>query len=392
MTLETVQHAIDEIRAGRMVILVDDEDRENEGDLCLAAEKVTPEAVNFMAKYGRGLVCLALTDRRIAQLDLPLMVANNTSTFGTAFTVSIEARHGVSTGISAADRATTIRAAVAPHAAAADLVRPGHVFPLRAQPGGVLVRTGQTEGAVDLARLAGLEPAGVICEIMTDDGSMARLPDLERFAREHQLLIVSIADLIEYRLRMETLVRRLVSREVTHPQWGTVTLCAYSSTIDLRQHLVVVKGDLSAVPAPVVRVHAGYSLSSVFGDLFSNDRQLLGAAMARICDEGCGVLLCIDRAVDEVPLDRRINEVGERVETTANPPQSALRDIGLGSQILRELGLTHIRLLSNNPKRLKGIEGFGLHVTEVVPLQVARVTVVPTGNLKVVGGNADPRR
>jgi 3,4-dihydroxy 2-butanone 4-phosphate synthase / GTP cyclohydrolase II len=388
MSLETVQAAIEEIRAGRMIILVDDEDRENEGDLCFAAEKVTPEAINFMAKYGRGLICVALTEDRLRALELPLMVTHNTSTFGTAFTISIEARRGVTTGISAADRAVTIRTAVAADAKPDDLVRPGHVFPLRAQPGGVLVRTGQTEGAVDLARLAGLEPAGVICEIMRDDGTMARLPDLQQFASEHELLIVSIADLIEYRLRMESLVRRLISREVNHPQYGKLTLVAYATTIDDRQHLAVVKGELSADSAPLVRVHAGYPLSSIFGDLFSNDRQLLTAALSRLCSEGAGVVLCIDRAVDEAPLDRRIAELGDHEGHDHEPKtaMSPLREIGIGSQILRDLGLTRLRLLSNNPKRLAGIEGYGLHVAEVLPLEVPQVTALPVKGLKVLSG------
>ena len=389
MSLETVQSAIEEIRSGRMVILVDDEDRENEGDLCFAAEKVTPEAINFMAKCGRGLICLSLTDERIRQIDLPLMVAHNTSTFGTAFTVSIEARQGVTTGISAADRATTIRAAVAPDAKPDDLVRPGHVFPLRAQAGGVLVRTGQTEGAVDLARLAGLEPAGVICEIMKDDGSMARLPDLQRFAVEHQLVLITIAELIEYRLRKESLVRRLLSRDVNHPQFGKLTLVAYGTTIDERQHLAVLKGDLAAEVAPLVRVHAGYPLSSIFGDLFSNDRQLLTTALARLCSEGRGVVLCIDRAVDEVPLDRRIAELGDPQRARdheSSSSKSALREIGIGAQILRDLGLSRIRLMSNNAKRLAGIEGYGLRVEEVLPLDAPQVTALPVKGLHVLKG------
>ena len=368
MSLETVQSAIEEIRSGRMVILVDDEDRENEGDLCFAAEKVTPEAINFMAKCGRGLICLSLTDERIRQIDLPLMVAHNTSTFGTAFTVSIEARQGVTTGISAADRATTIRAAVAPDAKPDDLVRPGHVFPLRAQAGGVLVRTGQTEGAVDLARLAGLE---------------------QRFAVEHQLVLITIAELIEYRLRKESLVRRLLSRDVNHPQFGKLTLVAYGTTIDERQHLAVLKGDLAAEVAPLVRVHAGYPLSSIFGDLFSNDRQLLTTALARLCSEGRGVVLCIDRAVDEVPLDRRIAELGDPQRARdheSSSSKSALREIGIGAQILRDLGLSRIRLMSNNAKRLAGIEGYGLRVEEVLPLDAPQVTALPVKGLHVLKG------
>ncbi len=367
MSFEATARAIEAVRAGRMVILVDDEDRENEGDLCMAAEKVTPEAVNFMARFGRGLICLAMTDERIAQLELPMMVENNQSRFGTAFTVSVEARRGVSTGISAADRAHTILTAVAREAKPGDLVRPGHIFPLRAQPGGVLARTGQTEGAVDLARLAGLDPAGVICEIMKDDGSMARRPDLEVFAATHGLPILTIAELIEYRLRHETLVRLLVSRDIVHPEWGPVTLRAYGTTVDRRQHLAMIRGDLRAVEAPLVRVHAGYPLARVFGALFSEDRQTLEAALTRLAQEPCGVIVCLDPGERELALDERIRQLGEP-RAVAGGGDQILREIGVGAQILRELGLVRLRLLSNNPKRLAGIEGFGLQIEEVVPL------------------------
>ncbi len=370
MSFDAVPTALEEIRAGRMVILVDDEDRENEGDLCLAAEKVTPEAINFMAKYGRGLICLALTEARLKQLDLPMMVDENTSQFGTAFTVSIEARRGVTTGISAADRAVTIQTAVAPGASAADLVRPGHIFPLRAQPGGVLVRTGQTEGAVDLARLAGLEPAGVICEVMKDDGTMARMKDLEGFAAEHDLTILSIADLIEYRMRNESLVKCLVSRDLDHPSWGQITVKAYGTTVDGRQHLAMIRGDCRAADAPMVRVHAGYPLADVFGDLFSADRNTLRAAIARLRDEPCGVILCLDPGARRIPLDERLRRLGEQHSGDLPAGGGILREIGIGAQILRDLGLTRVRLLSNNPKRLAGIEGFGLAVDEVLPLDV----------------------
>ncbi len=372
MSLESVQRALAEIRAGRMVILVDDEDRENEGDLVLAAEKVTPDAVNFMAKDARGLVCLAMTEERLAQLDIPMMVAENSSKHGTAFTVSIEARHGIATGISAADRARTIQVAVAKDARPEDLVRPGHVFPLRARPGGCLVRTGHTEGAVDLARLAGLEPAAVICEIMNDDGSMARLPDLERFAAKHGLSLVSIADLIAYRLAHESLVRRLAVREITHAKWGEVTLYAYASSVDGRQHLAVVKGDILNGPPPLVRVHSGYPLVSVFGDLFSDDRALLNAALARLGAEQRGVLLCIDQGTPPVPLDQRIAELGAPQKLEIVPPTSdrTQREIGVGAQILRDLGLGAIRLLTNNPRKLAGLEAYGLRVADVVALDI----------------------
>jgi 3,4-dihydroxy 2-butanone 4-phosphate synthase/GTP cyclohydrolase II len=380
MSFEVVPKALEEIRAGRMVILVDDEDRENEGDLCLAAEKVTPEAINFMAKYGRGLICLALNEARLKQLELPMMVDQNNSQFGTAFTVSVEARRGVTTGISAADRAVTVRTAVAADAKPSDLVRPGHIFPLRAQPGGVLVRTGQTEGAVDLARLAGLEPAGVICEVMKDDGTMARMKDLEVFADEHRLMILSIADLIEYRMRNESLVTCLVSRAVNHPTFGAIEVRAYGTSVDGRQHLAMVRGDPKSVESPLVRVHAGYPLSDVFGDLFSRDRQTLRAAIGRLRDEPCGVILCLDPGARNIPLDERLRKLGDGPPSREYEAGGILREIGIGAQILRDLGLSRVRILSNNPKRLAGIEGFGLVVDEVIPLDVASTLHVITGN------------
>ncbi len=383
MAFEAVQQALSEMRAGRMIVLVDDEDRENEGDLCMAAEKVTPEAINFMAKEARGLICLTLTDDKIQQLGLPMMVSENNSPFGTAFTVSIEARKGVTTGISAHDRATTIAAAVSPNARPDDLTRPGHVFPLRAVPGGVLVRTGQTEGSVDLARLAGLSPAGVICEIMNDDGTMARLADLKTFAAKHHLVILSIAELIEYRLAHESLVRCLVSQKVYHPQWGDVTMHAYGSTLDDRQHLVVVKGDLSADQSPLVRVHSGYPLSDVFGDLLSDDRALLNAALRCFAQEQRGVLVCLNRSKPATPLDQRIRNLN-----TGSAPAhqgGTLREFGIGAQILRDLGLRNIRLLSNNPRRIAGLEGYGLHIEEIVPLVVDR-NAAPVARFEVVSG------
>jgi len=385
VTLETVQAAIEAFRAGRMVILVDDEDRENEGDLCLAAEKVTPEAINFMAKWGRGLICLALTDERIRRLELPPMVAENTSTFGTAFTVSIEARRGVTTGISAADRAVTILTAMRDDCRPDDLVRPGHVFPLRAQPGGVLVRTGQTEGVVDLARLAGLSPAGVICEVMNDDGTMARLPELKSFAAAHDLLVLSIAELIEYRLRTETLVKRLTAKTVVHPQWGELTLIAYATTVDAHQHLAVVKGDLLGEPAPLVRVHAGYPLTSVLDDLVSNERQILYAVMSKLVSEGRGAVVFIDRGTPDMPLDRRLATLGDNHEPDPHV-QGSFREIGVGSQILRDLGLSKLRLLSNNARRFAGIEAYGLHVESVVALNVPKLTPLPDKPLQVISG------
>ena len=376
MSLDRVRRALADIRKGKMVILVDDEDRENEGDLCMAAEMVTPEAINFMAKYGRGLICLTLTDEKLKELELPMMVENNTSSFATAFTVSIEAREGVTTGISAADRSRTIEAAVSSDAKPADLVSPGHVFPLRAQPGGVLVRTGQTEGSVDLARMAGLKSAGVICEVMNEDGTMSRMPELEVFAKEHDLIILSVADIIEYRLTTESLVERKVTREVVHPVWGPVTLHAYGTSLDARQHLVVVKGDVdSDEVAPLVRVHSGYPLSNVFGDLLSDDRAFLNAA----------VLVCMDRGMPVVPLDLRLAELGTSTEKGAAQGGGTLREFGVGAQILRDLGLRRIRLLSNNPRRIAGLEGYGLEIESVISLERDQATT-PQPNLDVIVG------
>jgi 3,4-dihydroxy 2-butanone 4-phosphate synthase/GTP cyclohydrolase II len=368
MSFEAVQRALADIRAGKMIILVDDEDRENEGDLCMAAELVTPEAINFMARHARGLICLTLDAARVNQLELPLMVSENGSPYGTAFTVSIEAAHGVTTGISAADRATTVKAAVAPGAQPSDLVRPGHVFPLRAREGGVLVRTGQTEGSVDLAQLAGLTPAGVICEIMNDDGSMARMADLEQFAKTHGLHILSIADLIQYRLAHESLVRRLVSREVMHPSWGRVTLHVYGTTLDKRQHLAVVRGGpLDGEVPPLVRVHSGYPLAGVFGDLFSDERANLRAALERLGQESAAVLVCLDRGAPSTTLEERVKKLGE---SESEPPGAGtVREIGVGAQILRDLGLSRIRLLSRTTKRPVGLDGFGLVIDDLVAFE-----------------------
>lgn len=386
MSLDRVRRALADIRKGKMVILVDDEDRENEGDLCMAAEMITPEAINFMAKYGRGLICLTLTDEKLKELELPMMVENNTSSFATAFTVSIEAREGVTTGISAADRSRTIEAAVSSDAKPGDLVSPGHVFPLRAQPGGVLVRTGQTEGSVDLARMAGLKSAGVICEVMNEDGTMSRMPELEVFAKEHDLIILSVADIIEYRLTTESLVERKVTREVMHPVWGPVTLHAYGTSLDARQHLVVVKGDVdSDEVAPLVRVHSGYPLSNVFGDLLSDDRAFLNAALQKMGEEERGVLVCMDRGMPVVPLDQRLAELGTSAEKAATQGGGTLREFGVGAQILRDLGLRRIRLLSNNPRRIAGLEGYGLEIESVISLERDQATT-PQPNLDVIVG------
>jgi 3,4-dihydroxy 2-butanone 4-phosphate synthase/GTP cyclohydrolase II len=375
--LARVTQAIEAIRAGKMVILVDDEDRENEGDLTMAAELVTPEAINFMARHGRGLICLTLTEERIARLGLPMMVHDNRAPMGTAFTVSIEARHGVTTGISAADRATTIRTAVARDAHAGDVVSPGHVFPLKARKGGVLVRTGQTEGSVDLARLAGLEPAGVICEIMRDDGEMARMPDLEKFAAEHGLLIVTIADLIEYRMQTERLVRRTSSAPLRPALiGGQVEFQAhiYQSDVGDAEYLALVLGDVAGAAErgePVlVRVQQAAPAGDMFAQQPVNVEAMVRAGLKRIVQEGQGVFLYVQTAA--VPSLRGSFDqfvLGKPPEAGAGPA-GALRDFGLGAQVLADLGLRKIRLMSNNPKRIAGIGGYSIEVVERVPLEL----------------------
>jgi 3,4-dihydroxy 2-butanone 4-phosphate synthase/GTP cyclohydrolase II len=376
--LERVNRALDEVRAGRMVILVDDEDRENEGDLTMAAELVTAADVNFMATHGRGLVCVTLSEEQTDRLELPLMTSPGRKgpPLGTAFTVSIEAREGVTTGISAADRAHTIRVAADPASKPSDLVTPGHVFPLRARRGGVLVRTGQTEGSVDLARLAGLQPAGVICEIMNDDGTMARMPDLERFAERHGLVILSIADLIQYRLHMERLVRPVreqpVRLDATGTEWRAV---AFELQSDPRQFLALVKGELDGTEPVLCRMHAGSLLADLFASTPTEGGRTLRAAIEAIEREGRGVLVYI-------PPDGGVGAeleavAGGRSPSRPNPPRVAsgpgiLREFGLGAQVLAALGVKHIRLLTNTQRKLAGISGYGLHVVERVPLEAAR--------------------
>jgi 3,4-dihydroxy 2-butanone 4-phosphate synthase/GTP cyclohydrolase II len=372
---ERIANAIADIRAGKMVILVDDEDRENEGDLTMAAQFVTPEAINFMATHGRGLICLTLTEEQIDRLKLPMMQSPGRigPALGTAFTVSIEARHGVSTGISAADRAHTIRVAASPDARPEDVITPGHVFPLRARRGGVLVRTGQTEGSVDLARLAGLTPSGVICEIMNDDGTMARMPDLERFAQKHGLRILSVADVIQYRFFTERLVRRVSEAMVHLDQTGTEwRAIVYETTIGDRQFLALVKGDLQgAGPAPLCRVHTGSSLADTFVATPRDGGQHLREAIAQIEAAGRGALVYIAPRGDlraELEGLRAPPPPPSGQLPIGGPPDQPLREFGLGAQVLVDLGLHEIRLLTNNPRKLSGIHGFGLEVVERVPL------------------------
>ncbi len=366
---ERIAGAISDVRAGKMVILVDDEDRENEGDLTMAAQFVTPDAINFMATFGRGLVCVTLTEEQVERLKLPMMQSPGRlgPALGTAFTVSIEARKGVTTGISAADRAHTIRVAASPGAHPEDIVTPGHVFPLRARRGGVLVRTGQTEGSVELARLADLTPAGVICEIMNDDGTMARMPDLEVFAQKHGLRILTIADLIQYRLFTERLVRRVAEAPVTLEATGTEWRAAvYETTIDDRQFLALVKGDVAGGPPPLCRVHTGSTLADTFVATPLDGAQHLREAVQMIEQAGRGALVYI------APSGHIAREFQAWMAAQAAPAPPAkdtpLREFGLGAQVLVDLGLREIRLLTNNPRKIAGIHGFGLDVVERVPL------------------------
>jgi len=371
----STEEAIEEIRAGRMIILMDDEDRENEGDLYMAAEKVTPEAINFMATHGRGLICLPMAEEMIDALGLPMMVAKNTAPLGTAFTVSIDARHGITHGVAAEDRATTILTCVRDDVRPEDLIIPGHIFPLRARRGGVLVRTGQTEGAVDLSRLADLKPAGVICEIMRDDGTMARLSDLEEFSVKHGIKIATIADLIQYRLQHDSLIQRVAEARLPTRWGGEFIAHVYSSGVDEEEHVVLVKGDISPHEPVLVRAHAEYVPGDVFSYTQSNTSALLRQSMELIAAEGKGVILYLRQEGqgaylfrDQQRSHKRPHHEPRRPSTNPGSQVRDFRDYGIGAQILRDIGAYKIRLLTNYPRRLVSLPGYGLEIVECVPL------------------------
>jgi 3,4-dihydroxy 2-butanone 4-phosphate synthase/GTP cyclohydrolase II len=373
MSLDTVEDAIQDFRDGKMVIVIDEEDRENEGDLTVAAEMVTPEVINFMAKYGRGLICMPMTGERLNELDIPLMVSKNESTHGTAFCVSIEARRNVSTGISAADRAITVQTAVDPKSRPGDLIRPGHIFPLRARRGGVLKRAGQTEAAVDLARISGLTPAGVICEIMNDDGTMSRLPDLQEFGKKHGLKIISVVDLIQFRLKTEKFVKRL-QRMPFSSEFGQFELFLFENELDGDLHLALVKGDVKGKEPVLVRVQTESVLGDVLLSLASDSGRELRRSLELIQEAERGVLVYLRLRGQERPLLREVkqhlaqSEEGESELDQRSPVD--FRDYGIGAQILADLGLHDIRLLTNHPKKMVGLEGFDLNVVEQLPIEV----------------------
>jgi 3,4-dihydroxy 2-butanone 4-phosphate synthase/GTP cyclohydrolase II len=381
-----VPDAIEEIRAGRMIVVVDDEDRENEGDLTLAAEKVTPEAINFMAKFGRGLVCLTMTEERLDHLRIGPMTTENTSQYGTAFCEAIDARTGVTTGISAYDRARTIQVALDPATQPADLARPGHVFPLRARKGGVLVRAGQTEASVDLARLAGMVPAGIICEIMKDDGSMARVPDLIEFCREHNLKMLTVAELIRYRMAHERYVHR-VGEALVDTRFGEFRLIAYESEVDGGgSHVALVRGNIDDSDVPVlVRMHAHCLMGDVFGSTACECHATLEGSLCRIAQEGRGALIYLHQTSKGFSIERVGDRAGERtalsfhrgrkLPTLLENERQTQREIGIGAQILSDLNLRRIRLLTNRPKRVAALEGFGIEIVEQVPVELGELKV-----------------